>query len=488
MTPKGSTMLRSTKSLLLATTVCILLLSAPPARSDEPTLLDRLSAETTALAERARRATVRVTAGAVTTEAVLVGEPPRLVTPYAQIGAYEEIRFALSDGTSGTARRLAAERELDVAVYALPEDAARRASGLVTEARWALPPGRIAVLAGERPRLLLTADARGPRDGLRVGEEDATGVLLAADGTLLGFRPAARPSVGHYPTSVSWGRPYPYTVASDGLTVLYRLASGATVETAKPLVTTDGGKTFKLLVTPTLGDSLLVLGAPPPAAVLGADTFLPGALIDRVLRDLDAHGRVRHAYLGVVPAAAAEGGGARLVTVVPDSPAARAGLAEGDVVTGLDGDPVADVAAFTRQLVLRAPGESVVLTVRGRDEPVRVVLAAQEDARTSLPTPEELGFEVTPLSPELRAWLEVDDAEEGVVVRSVKEGGSAARAGLRRGDLIVKGGEQPTRDAEELLAALAGAESRIALTVGRGGSRLVLVLLLPAPKPGSGPR
>ncbi|MFV1959040.1 MAG: PDZ domain-containing protein, partial [Planctomycetota bacterium] len=134
-----------------------------------------------------------------------------------------------------------------------------------------------------------------------------------------------------------------------------------------------------------------------------------------------------------------------------------AGLREGEIVTSVDGRPVADVAAFTRQLVLREPGEPITFLVRGRSQPVRVVLGAQEEARRRLPTPDEFGFEAVPLSPGLRRWLGVKDAEQGVAVEAVRENGPAAKGGLKRGDVILEGDGNPTRDVEELLAALAGA-------------------------------
>jgi Rieske Fe-S protein len=62
--------------------------------------------------------------------------------------------------------------------------------------------------------------------------------------------------------------------------------------------------------------------------------------------------------------------------VVEGSSAAEAGFQAGDVLTRLDGSPVADVTAFTSALAARQPGQVVVLTRRraGREEEVKVKL------------------------------------------------------------------------------------------------------------------
>jgi serine protease Do len=78
--------------------------------------------------------------------------------------------------------------------------------------------------------------------------------------------------------------------------------------------------------------------------------------------------------LGVGLAAADQG--ARVVRVLPGTPAERAGLAENDIITHLDGDPVHGQGELLDALGLRSPGDAVCLTVfrSGNELVVRAVL------------------------------------------------------------------------------------------------------------------
>ena len=77
-----------------------------------------------------------------------------------------------------------------------------------------------------------------------------------------------------------------------------------------------------------------------------------------------AHGQTsspggRRVSFGTVPDFAFEGDGVKIEALVPDSPAARAGLKAGDILIGLDDTEIADLRGFSNFLKELSPGQEV---------------------------------------------------------------------------------------------------------------------------------
>src|SRR5258706_15311940 len=89
----------------------------------------------------------------------------------------------------------------------------------------------------------------------------------------------------------------------------------------------------------------------PSGGSVGIGFAIPASLIHDVVAQLKAHGHVTRGYLGVniqsvTPEIASslgikESKGAMVAEVVPTGPAAKAGFEQGDIVTAIDGQPVA---------------------------------------------------------------------------------------------------------------------------------------------------
>jgi putative serine protease PepD len=98
----------------------------------------------------------------------------------------------------------------------------------------------------------------------------------------------------------------------------------------------------------------------------GVGYAIPGDTAKRVADELIADGKVEHAYLGV---SLEDDGAARLVNVVAGSPAARAGLRTGDVVTEVDGKAIETGDELREAIDAKKPGDELELKVqRGNDE------------------------------------------------------------------------------------------------------------------------
>jgi putative serine protease PepD len=92
----------------------------------------------------------------------------------------------------------------------------------------------------------------------------------------------------------------------------------------------------------------------------GVGFAIPSNTVRSIATQLIGSGSVEHAYLGVGIAAAADG--VRLTEVRPGTPAARAGLQAGDVVTAIGGQRVRDASALSTAIDAKKPGDRVTLT------------------------------------------------------------------------------------------------------------------------------
>ncbi len=90
-------------------------------------------------------------------------------------------------------------------------------------------------------------------------------------------------------------------------------------------------------------------------------------------------GKVQHAYLGIRVSDASNGSGAEIVTVVSGSPADKAGLKAGDVITSIDGTTIENGDALTAAVAAHKPSDvaSVTVTRNGSTKTVKVTLGVR---------------------------------------------------------------------------------------------------------------
>jgi putative serine protease PepD len=110
----------------------------------------------------------------------------------------------------------------------------------------------------------------------------------------------------------------------------------------------------------------------------GVGFAIPSNTVKSVVAQILSSGAVEHAYLGVSIGDAASQG-ATVETVQAGTPAAKAGLQAGDVVTAVDGKSVANAAALTATVSGHKPGDKVTLsyTRNGSSQTVTVTLGTR---------------------------------------------------------------------------------------------------------------
>jgi serine protease Do len=193
-------------------------------------------------------------------------------------------------------------------------------------------------------------------------------------------------------------------------------------------------------------------------------------------------------YLGVLVGPAGGGERGLLVReVTPSSPAAKAGLKNGDRVVKIDDQDVTDVETFLKAIAARKPGEQLNLqAVRdGREQNLVAVLGARPATSDfppggfpelpSIRRPAYLGVQTQVLTPELRKQRKAE-ADAGVVVTEVRPNSPAAKAGLKQDDVITAVNDRPVKSPAELREAVqeAGPGKEVALQVVRGEEKLAL--------------
>jgi S1-C subfamily serine protease len=151
--------------------------------------------------------------------------------------------------------------------------------------------------------------------------------------------------------------------------------------------------------------SMVSDGTGPLAGTVGF--ALPADAADHAWRDLLEFGRVRRGYLGVsISLADVDGSGARILVVHPGSPAERAGIRPGDIVTGFGRSSISTPRELRALVAICSPGERLDLQYRrGPVESLTTVELTESMNMPLLASPEPSGGrapllgEPLPLSP-----------------------------------------------------------------------------------------
>jgi serine protease Do len=249
----------------------------------------------------------------------------------------------------------------------------------------------------------------------------------------------------------------------------------------------------------------------PNGGSIGIGFAIPSSLAKPIVAELRSKGYVERGWLGVtiqpmtgdiaeslgLPRGRGDGsGGALVVNVAPHSPAAKAGLRQGDVIRSVDGKPVAEFKDLARLVAAAGPNARARLVVwrEGREQIIAVALGRMPEDQTAAANdsaPQErpeaaaarsLGAALAPVTREARQRFGFDESAKGAVVVDVRRGSAGAETGLMPGDLIVKVGDRTVSGPRDVVDAVQAASrqnrSSVLLLVARQGSeRFVAVRL-----------
>ncbi len=138
--------------------------------------------------------------------------------------------------------------------------------------------------------------------------------------------------------------------------------------------------------------------------------------------------------------------GVLVTEVFPGDPAAKAGIKANDIIVDLNGKKVTSARELSRQVADTHPGEKVEIKLirDGKTKTVTAVLAKRNESKIaaemgeqSTQTTNELGMEVSNITPQIQKQLKLNSTE-GVVVMKIAPNSKADNAGMQKGDVILQ--------------------------------------------------
>jgi serine protease Do len=206
----------------------------------------------------------------------------------------------------------------------------------------------------------------------------------------------------------------------------------------------------------------------------GMGFAIPTQIVRPTVEALIRDGKVSHGYMGlgitdVTPENAKffnsnDNRGAIVTQVEANSPAAKAGLKVGDLITSINGHEVSDASQLQVMVGQTHPGTTIKLTVNreGKDMEVPVTLEkmgardnSEDESASSETGKPRWGLGLGDITPDVRQQLEAPDDVKGAVVERVLPGSPADNAGLRPGDVILSVNRHQTASVSDVKKALA---------------------------------
>ncbi|ADV82460.1 Do family serine endopeptidase [Terriglobus saanensis] len=208
----------------------------------------------------------------------------------------------------------------------------------------------------------------------------------------------------------------------------------------------------------------------------GASFAIPASTAKAIATQIIQTGAVHHGYLGismndVTPENAQffnlkDALGAIVSQVMPGSPAANAGMKNGDVITSLNGRTVENGGELQVEVAQMTPGTHATLGIlrNGAAQKVNITLGEyKKDAQAASNDGDgngrqsnggKLGLAMSDLTPEMRQQMNIPDSVKGAAIAQVRPGSPAEDAGLQPGNVILEVNRKLTLSAGDVVSSI----------------------------------
>lgn len=220
---------------------------------------------------------------------------------------------------------------------------------------------------------------------------------------------------------------------------------------------------------------------------IGIGFATPSAIAKPIVEELRHYGHVRRGWLGVSTQAVTREiadslglqteSGALVTSIVPKSPASRAGLQQGDVVLAVNGHVVEQSRDLTRLIASTNPGQAVHLRVWREDTELLLSAALEQAPRPDAaveslpPTPKSepplttvMGLALLPINRETQLRFGLPEDARGALIV-----GATPDFGVMPGDIVTRVGRTPVTDPKDVVAGVKEAKA-----AGRGAVLLLI--------------
>lgn len=220
---------------------------------------------------------------------------------------------------------------------------------------------------------------------------------------------------------------------------------------------------------------------------MGISFAIPIDVVMNVAEQLRTTGKVERGRLGVVIQEVSydlaqsfglnSATGALISQVLPNGPAAGAGLEAGDIVQSVNGEAVKSSSDLPVLVGMMPPGTEITLGIwrAGKTQDVKVKLGSSNEVSNDNTSPSKLSsandgdsFSVN------TAGLQLQPVNGGLLV--LHTSGIALHSGIKRGDIILMVDRQMVNDEQSFKAALGDGKETLALLIQRGNNKLFVAL------------